>query len=149
MRRLKGVPVVRMILAAAIVGLVAGVPAGARGVQTAAATPAEAAPFLGDWVLTLEGANGPGTFDVSLKVEDDKVTGQIQSALMPVTSFTSIVTNAGKGLSMSFTFPYEGMTVDAVASLVPAEGGTTTAGIDFAGGAYTMSGSATKKEPAK
>jgi hypothetical protein len=133
---------------AALLGLMIGVPAGARAVQSAV-TAAEAAPFLGDWVLALEGANGPGSFDVSLKVENDKVTGQIQSAQMPLTAFTSIATNAGKGLSMNFSFPYEGMTVDAVASLVPAEGGTTNAGIDFAGGAYTMSGTATKKEPAK
>jgi len=140
--------VVRTMLAAVMLGLVAGGAGSARAVQSAA-TAAEAAPFLGDWVLALEGANGPGTFDVSLKVEGDKVTGQIQSAQMPVTAFTSIATNAGKGLSMNFTFPYEGMTVDAVASLVPAEGGTTSAGIDFAGGAYTMSGTATKKEPAK
>ena len=137
-----------MILAAAVLGLVAGGPVNARAVQSAA-TAAEAAPFLGDWVLALEGANGPGNFDVSLKVEGDKVTGQIQSAQMPLTAFTSITTNAGKGLSMSFSFPYEGMTVDAVASLVPADGGKTSAGIDFAGGAYTMSGTATKKEAAK
>jgi hypothetical protein len=136
------------VLAAALLGLMAVGTAGARAVQSAA-TAAEAAPFLGDWVLALEGANGPGSFDVTLKVENDKVTGQIQSAQMPLTPFTSIATNAGKGLSMSFSFPYEGMTVDAVASLVPAEGGTTSAGIDFAGGAYTMSGTATKKEPAK
>ncbi len=139
---------VRRILAAAVLCLVAGGAVNARAVQSAA-TAAEAAPFLGDWVLALEGANGPGSFDVSLKVEGDKVTGQIQIAQMPVTPFTAITTNAGKGLSLSFSFPYEGMTVDAVASLVPADGGTTSAGIDFAGGAYTMSGTATRKEAAK
>ena len=139
---------VRMVLAVAVLGLVTGMPAGARAVQSAA-TSADAAPFLGEWVLALEGANGPGTFNVTLKTEGDKVTGEIVSDRMPATAFTAITKNAGNGLSMSFSFPYEGMTVDAVASLVPAEGGTTNAGIDFAGGAYTMSGTATKKEPAK
>jgi hypothetical protein len=36
--------------------------------------------------------------------------------------------------------------VDAVVSLMPATDGRMAAQIDFAGGAYIMSGSATKKE---
>jgi hypothetical protein len=111
-------------------------------------TPADAGPFLGQWTLALEGPNGPGTFDLSLAIESDKVVGEIGSAQMPTQKFTTI-SKAAKGLSLGFSFPYEGMTVDAVVSLIPAAEGKMDAGIDFAGGAYTMSGTATKKPAAE
>ena len=44
------------------------------GAQVSAA---DAAPFIGDWTLTLQGPNGPGTFDLSVKVEKEKVVGEI------------------------------------------------------------------------
>ena len=107
---------------------------------------ADAAPFLGEWVLALEGANGPGKFNLTLRVENDAGTGDIGSEQLATQKFTSITKNAGKGLSLAFAFPYEGMTVDAIVSLVPGTEGKMDAGIDFAGGAYTMSGTAAKKE---
>lgn len=110
----------------------------------AAVSAADAAPYLGDWTLAMEGANGPGTFAVSLKVADDKVAGEIASDALGTQPFASITKNA-RGLALGFTFPYEGMTVDAVVSLVPAADGKMDAAIDFAGGAYTMSGTGTKK----
>jgi hypothetical protein len=134
--------VIRHALAALAV-LVLLVPAAAGGQDSVSA--ADAAPFLGEWVLTLEGANGPGKFNLSLRVEDDAVTGDIGSEQLATQKFTSISKNAGKGLSLAFAFPYEGMTVDAIVSLVPGTEGKMDAGIDFAGGAYTMSGTATKK----
>ena len=117
---------------------------GAAGAQQSEVTPADAAPYLGEWTLALEGANGPGTFNVTLKVENDKVTGQISSDRMETQTFTT-VTKAAKGLSLAFAFPYEGMTVDAIVSLLPPTDGKADASIDFAGGAYTMSGTAAKK----
>jgi hypothetical protein len=129
---------------AALVALVLLVPASASSQDTVSA--ADAAPFLGEWVLALEGANGPGKFNLSLRVENDAVTGDIGGEQMATQKFTSITKNAGKGLSLAFSFPYEGMTVDALVSLVPGTEGTMDAGIDFAGGAYTMSGTAAKKE---
>ena len=41
--------------------------------QARQATAADAAPFVGDWTLTLQGPNGPGAFDLSVKVEGEKV----------------------------------------------------------------------------
>ena len=134
---------IRHALAAAAL-LTVLVPGAAIGQDPVSA--ADAAPFLGEWVLTLEGANGPGKFNMSLRVENDAVTGDIGSEQLPTQKFTSITKNAGKGLSLSFAFPYEGMTVDAIVSLVPGAEGKMDAGIDFAGGAYTMSGTAAKKE---
>ena len=129
---------------AALTLLVLLVPSAASSQATVSA--ADAAPFLGEWVLALEGANGPGKFNLSLRVENDTVTGDIGSEQLATQKFTTITKNAGKGLSLAFAFPYEGMTVDAIVSLVPGTEGKMDAGIDFAGGAYTMSGTAAKKE---
>src|SRR5215204_4438456 len=48
-------------------------------VQAAAqATAADAVPFLGEWTLNLEGPNGPAVFDLTLKVDADKVVGEMK-----------------------------------------------------------------------
>ena len=97
---------------------------GLAGVQGGGkVAPADVQRFIGDWTLALQGPDGPGTFDLSVKVEGEKV--------------------------LSYTFPYEGNPVDAAVSLTPEKDGKVAARIDFAGGAYTMSGTATRKAPVK
>jgi hypothetical protein len=125
------------------------VAAGPAATQSAAqVTAADAAPFIGDWTLDLQGQNGPGAFDLAVKVEKEKVVGEITSATM-ATQPIADVTRAGESLVLSYTFNYEGNAVDAVVKLTPASEGKTNAQIDFAGGAYVMSGTATKKEKVK
>ena len=111
-------------------------------------TAAEAAPFLGDWTLEMQGPNGPGTFNLSVKVEDDKVVGEISSDALPLQKIASI-SKTDKGLVLNYSFPWEGNSIDSVVSLTPGIDGKVAAQIDFAGGAYTMTGTATKKEKAK
>jgi hypothetical protein len=114
----------------------------------AQATAADAAPFLGDWTLALQGPNGPATFNLSVRVENDKVVGEIGSDAVPVQKITSI-SKTDKSLVLNYSFPWEGNAIDAVVSLMPGADGKTAAQIDFAGGAYTMTGTATKKEKEK
>ena len=114
----------------------------------AALTPADAAPFIGQWTLALEGPNGPGTFQLTVKVDKEKVVGEIASDQMAAQSITD-VTKPGKSLVLRYTFDYQGNNVDAVVQLTPGAEGKTAAQIDFAGGAYTMTGTATKKEKAQ
>ena len=109
---------------------------------------ADAAPFVGNWTLTLEGPNGPATFDLNIKVEQDKVVGEIKSAELPAQPITDI-TKADKNLMLRYSFDYQGNQVPTEVSLMPAEEGKTKAQIDFAGGAYVMSGTAAKKDAAK
>ena len=120
----------------------------ARSTQSAQVTAADAAPFMGDWTLDLQGPNGPAAFDLTVKVEKDKVVGAITGGTM-ATQPIEDVTKADKTLILSYSFNYEGNAVSAVVSLTPGPEGKTAAQIDFAGGAYIMSGSATKKEKAK
>jgi uncharacterized protein YndB with AHSA1/START domain len=81
-------------------------------------------------------------------VENEKVVGEIANELVPAQAITHVAM-ANKSLRLTYTFPWEGNPIEAVVTLTPAEEGKTAAQIDFAGGAYTMSGPATKKEKAK
>lgn len=120
-----------------------------NAIQSAAqVTTADAAPFLGDWTLTLQGPNGPGSFDLSVKVDKEKVVGEIANAQMATLPITDI-SKADKTLVLRYTFTWENNPVDAAVSLTPAADGKVAAQIDFAGGAYTMTGTAAKKEAAK
>ena len=113
--------------------------------QAGQVTPQQAAPFIGDWTLALQGPNGPGTFALSLKVEKEKVAGEVSNDQMPKLPVTS-VSMADKSLVLGYSFSWEGNPVEAVITLTPGAEGKTAAQIDFAGGAYVMTGTAVKKE---
>jgi hypothetical protein len=112
-------------------------------------TAMQAAPFLGEWTLAMQGPNGPATMTLSITAEKEKVTAEIASDVagkQPINTISLVE----KTLVLGYTFLYEGNPVDAVVSLTPdKEGKPAAASIDFAGGAYVMSGTATKKEKEK
>jgi hypothetical protein len=140
-----------MALGVLVLALPAAVRGGGAGeiVQgTSQVSTADAAPFLGEWTLALQGPNGPGTFTLSIKAENDKVAADIVSeavAKQPISSMSFVK----KSLVLGYSFNYEGNPVDAVVSLTPETDGKTAAQIDFAGGAYVMTGTATRKEKDK
>ncbi len=106
---------------------------------------ADAAPFMGEWTLALEGPNGPGKFTLSVKMEKEKLSAELVTEAMGTQAITDI-TKAEKALLLSYSFLYENNPVDAVVRLTPAAEGKMNAQIDFAGGAYVMSGTAARKE---
>ena len=140
-----------VLITTLIAGLVSAAPraaghAAARdGGQAPRVSAADAAPFVGDWTLALQGPNGPGTFELSIKVEKENVTGDISSEQLPKQPIREI-SMADKTMNLAYSFTWEGNPVEALVSLTPATDGKVTAQIDFAGGAYIMSGPATKKE---
>jgi hypothetical protein len=112
-------------------------------------TPADAGPFVGEWTLALQGPNGPGNFGLRVDVEKEKVVAEISNEQMPKQVITDI-SMLKKSLVLGYSFTWEGNPVSAVVTLTPAEDGkATNAQIDFAGGAYIMTGTATKKEKPK
>jgi len=124
--------------------------AAASGQSTPAnvpATAAEAAPFLGDWTLTLQGPDRTAAFDLTVKIEGEKVGGEISAAEM-ATEFVPEAWMAAKTLRMRYSFNYQGNPIDGVISLTPAAD-KIDAQIDFANGAYLMTGTAAKKAAAK
>jgi hypothetical protein len=110
------------------------------------ATAAEAAPFLGDWTLTLQGPDQAAAFALTVRVEGEKVVGEISAAQLPK-QFVPEAWMAEKTLRMRYTFDYQGNAVDGVISLTPAAD-RVDAQIDFANGAYLMTGTAAKKAAA-
>ena len=116
--------------------------------QATPATSADAAPFVGEWTLNLEGPNGPAVFDLTVKTESDKVVGEMKSEQMAPTPITDI-TKTDKGLVLKYSFDYQGSQVGAVATLTPGTDGKTSAQIDFADGAYIVTGAAVRKEKEK
>ena len=135
---------------AAVLGILVCAPSAARVlaatalIQAAPITPADAASFVGDWALTMDGQNGPAAFAVKVKVDADKVSGEISSDQMALTPIRDIRKN-DKSLVLAFSFDYNGMPVDAVVTLTPGADEKAAATIDFASGAYVMNGTAVKK----
>ena len=90
----------RFVFSLLVMGLLSASGILAAGSSAAIAMPAGqvtaalAAPFIGDWTLTLQGPNGPGTFALSLKVEQEKVTGEISSEQLPKQPITHCGTSA-------------------------------------------------------
>jgi hypothetical protein len=125
---------------------VAAGPAGGAAQSAAQVTAADAAPFIGDWTLNLQGPDGNAAFDLTVKVEKEKekVVGEITGGTMATQSIAD-VTMASQSLVLRYSFNHEGTPVDTVVRLTPAPEGRMNAQIDFAGGAYIMSGTATKK----
>ena len=141
--------IVRTVVLAGLLTSPAAAASLARPPQAAAeVTAAQAAPFIGEWALALQGGNGPANFDLTIKVEKDKVVGQISGAQMPASPIASIAL-VDKSLTLRYAFDYQGMSIDTVISLTPAADGKVGAQMDFAGGAYVATGTATKKEKAK
>ena len=145
------------LLTSAVLTVLLGMPAAAAtspapfaGTQTTPhqATAAEAARFVGDWILAMQGPNGPGTFNLSVKVEQEKVAGEISSDMLPKQAITDVTVDK-ESLVLSYTFDYQGNPVDAAVTLTPGTDEKVAAQISFAGGAYVMTGSATKKDAAK
>jgi hypothetical protein len=111
------------------------------------ATAAEAAPFLGDWTLTMQGPDRSATFDLTIKVDGEKVVGEISAAEM-AKEFVPEAWMAEKTLKMRYSFNYQGNPIDGVIALTPGAE-KVDAQIDFANGAYLMTGTAAKKGAAK
>jgi hypothetical protein len=126
------------------IGLSAQAAAPAQPAAPTAATPESAAAFIGDWTLEVEGPNGPGTFALSVKAEAGKVTGAISSQQQTLQAITDISTSGSK-LILRYVFDYQGMPVSAAITLTPGPD-KVAASLDFADGAYLMTGTATKKQ---
>jgi len=145
--------IVRTVLIAGLLTVAGAATSPAVAAQSAAqATAADAAPFMGEWTLNLQGENGPAALDLTVKMDKDKdkekVVGEIAGGTMPTQPIADVA-RADQSLVLSYTFTYEGNPVDAVVRLTPAPENKMNAQIDFAGGAYIMTGTATRKEKVK
>ena len=107
--------------------------------------PADAKALLGDWTVAAEGPQGPTTMLLTLKVEEDKVVGEISSTNMGKNPIPS-VTKYGDDVVLRYSFDYQGSMISTVVTLTP-DGEALKASFDFADGAFVMPGTATRKKP--
>jgi hypothetical protein len=124
-------------------------PAPAPGAPAAPAAPvaltADAAkPLLGDWTIVVQGQQGPATINLTLKADAGKAVGEMSSDVMPATTVTDI-TKAGDVIVLRYSFDYQGNMVPTEVTMKPA-GEALDVTFDFAGGAFIMAGTATRKK---
>ena len=144
---------VRLFVVTAGALAVAVLPGGLRGLasvpsaQTAASsiTPAQAAPFAGDWTVTAFSQMGPATFALSVKADAGKVTATVASEPQPPVSVTQIAL-AGKSLVLRYVTDYQGTPIPTVMTLTP-DGQNLKADLALMDGQFEMSGTAAKRLP--
>lgn len=110
-----------------------------------AATPDNAAAFIGNWSLSADSGNGPLAFDLTIKVDSGKVVADLTSQMQPDGQHITEVLMNGAALELHYNFDYQGSPVPVVLTLTP-HGDNVDVNLDFASGAYDMSGTGTKKK---
>ena len=135
------VPVRRLAVAAALLGVVFSAPA-ASAQSTLDTSEAEA--FLGTWDIPLQTDFGP--LDVALKIEDQggKVGASVGSLAQGGMFDVTDITRSGENLVLSYELVTEGGMLPLTLTLVPAGEGLT-ASFDV-GGQFSFSGTATRTD---
>ncbi len=111
---------------------------------TSTVTPAQAAPYLGDWTAALTSQMGPTTFTVSVKVEGGRVTATVSSGMLPGAPATaSEISLSGKNLFVSYTTDFNGMAIPGLVALTP-KGSDMLFTISILDGQMEMAGQATR-----
>jgi hypothetical protein len=109
----------------------------------ARATAENAAAFLGEWTLNLEGPNGPSVMSLALKNNAGRISGEISAATPPGQTISDF-TRRATSLELRYTFELDGTHVEGVVTLTPDQG-KMAASVSYAEGAFVMEGTATKK----
>ena len=109
-----------------------------------ALTAADAKSLVGDWTIAADGPQGQMVMVLTVKTEGDKAVADLNSDMIGPSHITDIV-KVGDSVTLRYSFDYQGNQVPAELTLTPA-GDTLKAYFDFAGGAFTMPGVATRKK---
>jgi hypothetical protein len=132
--------VIRRMFLALVAALVILAPFAAQ----AQVAPADVAKFMGVWTLGLDTPQGAMSMDLTLKGEGGKVAGEITSPMGPEKSAITDISKAGETLVLKYSLDMQGQAIPAKIIMTPA-GEKMTVSFDFADGAFTMDGTATKK----
>jgi mono/diheme cytochrome c family protein len=109
-----------------------------------APTPAQAAPFVGDWVMTVAMGGNQSTSLVSVKSDAGKITATVTpEGQAPL---TATVAMAGNSLALRYTSEFGGQPIPTVLTLTP-QGDVLRANMAVMDGQYEMSGMAAKQAP--
>lgn len=115
--------------------------------STSAVTPEQAAPFIGDWLVSMSMGAGEATLAVGVKAEAGKVTATVGSDMQPTVNVTDI-SLSGKSLVLRYVNSMQGTPISTVLTLTPdATGPSLRANMAMMDGQYEMAGTAAKQAP--
>jgi type 1 glutamine amidotransferase len=105
-------------------------------------SPAQAAPFIGDWTAAITSQMGPSTYAVSVKVEGGKVVAAVSGGVFPRTTVSDI-SLVGKNLFLKYTSDFQGTLIPSLLAMTP-QGENMLLTISLMDGQFEMAGTATK-----
>jgi hypothetical protein len=110
-------------------------------------SPAQAAPFIGDWTAPITSQMGPMTFTVSVKVLGGKVVGTVSGGMFPPAA-VSDMSLVGQNLFLKYVSEAQGMSIPGLVAMTP-QGSNMLFTISILDGQLEMAGTATKGGEAK
>jgi type 1 glutamine amidotransferase len=141
-----------VLVALTIAGVAASLPpigrmAGGQALQAAqgqgsSVSPAQAAPFVGEWTAPITSQMGPMTFTVSIKIEGGKVAAAVSGGMFPPAPVSDI-SLVGKNLFLKYVSEFQGMTIPGLIALTP-QGPEMLLTISILDGQFEMAGTATR-----
>jgi mono/diheme cytochrome c family protein/glucose/arabinose dehydrogenase len=116
-----------------------------RGPAGGSITAEQAAPFVGDWAVSVGMNTFEATFAVAVKADGGKVTATVSAANQPPIDVTDI-SIAGRSLVLRYSTELQGSPVPTTMTLTP-EGPGLRARMAVRDGQFEMAGNATKQAP--
>jgi len=104
---------------------------------------ADAAKFMGTWVLTLDSPQGPFALTMALTDAEGKVACELTSDMMPAQKVSDI-SKAGNDLVLKYQGDFQGQAFAAKITLTPVDD-KLGVNFDVMDGQFMMSGVGTKK----
>src|SRR4051812_44405583 len=114
-----------------------------RAKPAAALATADAAKFMGTWVLTLDSPQGPFAMTMALTDAEGKVACELTSDMMPAQKVSDI-SKAGNDLVLKYQGDFQGQAFAAKITLTPVDD-KLGVNFDVMDGQFMMSGIGTKK----
>jgi hypothetical protein len=129
--------------AAAVVALCVLMGSAVRAQPPGALSTADAAKFMGAWLLTLDSPQGPFALTMTLTDVDGKVACDLTSDMMPAQKVTD-VSKAGNDLVLKYQGDFQGQAFAAKITLTPIDD-KLAVNFDVMDGQFMMTGVGTKK----
>jgi type 1 glutamine amidotransferase len=109
---------------------------------TSTVSPAQAAPYIGDWSAAITSQMGPTTFTVSVKADGGRVIATVGSGTFPAAN-ASEISLSGKNLFLKYVSDFQGMPIPGLVAMTP-QGPDMLLTISILDGQMEMAGRATK-----
>lgn len=120
-------------------------PARPSSTSTVSITPQQAAPFLGNWLVTISMGANEMSLAVAVTAEAGKVAATVSSDTQP-TIDVSDISAAGKSLVLKYTSAMQGTPISTVMTFTP-DGAAMKVNMAVMDGQYEMAGTAVKQAP--